>query len=102
MRRPEDYLGIAARAGKMAAGRTAAEMALRKGRGRLVLLAKECGKDVRKRFVKLAETFGVPVVRVDLDLGRAIGRPGKVVAVVTDTGLAGQVLSSIGEKEVEV
>ncbi|HIE03624.1 MAG TPA: hypothetical protein EYP61_02570 [Candidatus Latescibacteria bacterium] len=102
MGRPENYLGIAARAGKVAAGRKAAEMALRRGRGRLVLLAKECGKDVRRHFVRLAETFGVPVIRTDLDLGRAIGRPGKVVAVVTDADLAGQVIASIGEKEVEV
>lgn len=99
MGRPEDYLGMAARAGRIAAGRKAAEVALRRGRGRLVLLAKECGRDVSKRFSKLAEAFGVPVVRVDLDLGRAIGRPGKVVAVVTDEGLAGQILSSMKEVE---
>ena len=99
---PEDYIGIAARAGKVAAGRTAVEVALRRGRGRLVLLAEGCGAEVRRRFRRLSGRFGVPVVTVDFDLGRAIGRPGKVVAVVTDPGLARQILSSAGKKEVGV
>jgi len=95
MGRAEDYLGLAAKAGKIAAGRTAVERVLRRGRGYLVLLAKKCGRDVKRRFLRLAEQFGVPVAHVNGDLGKAIGRPGKVVAVLTDPGLARQVRQAL-------
>ncbi|HID11931.1 MAG TPA: hypothetical protein EYP17_11625 [Candidatus Latescibacteria bacterium] len=101
MGKVEEYLGLAAKAGKVAAGRTAVEKALWRGRGYLVLLTRECGRDVQRRFRGLAERFGVPVAPVDGDLGRAIGMPGKVVAVLTDPNLARQVLLNIDKDRLE-
>ena len=93
-------LGLAMRAGKVAAGETAAELALRKGRAWLVILSEDASVNTSAKFEKMAAREDVPVCRFlpKQELGRCIGRGERSCAVITDEGFASELFRRIGGK----
>ena len=81
------FLGLAARAGAVAPGVERARDALRRGRARLVILARDAAEGQRSKVDRLARVRGVPL-RWGGDraaLGRALGqRAVSAVAVLQD------------------
>ncbi len=59
----ESLVGLARRAGKVAAGTAAVEEALLKKKARLVLLANDVSPNTQEQIVRLAETVGVSVLK---------------------------------------
>ena len=91
-------MGFAMRAGKCIAGDFACERAVKRGNARLVLLDTAASAATQERYSGLCERAGIPCVAVP-DMGRAIGKDGRMVAVVTDARFVQMILdASASEK----
>lgn len=81
-------LGLAQKAGKIASGDFAAEKAILAGKAKLVLLAEDAADETKKKYCILAEDYQVDCVTVGskIELGTAIGKDFRAVAVILDDG----------------
>lgn len=99
-RKAFNSLGLAMRAGKLLTGEEAVLEAVRTGEAKLVVIASDVSDNARKKitdkctFYKVAlEVFGSRE-----ELGASIGKPGRVVAAVTDSGFARMIADRIREE----
>jgi len=83
-------LGMARRAGALAAGDFAARKAVEQGRARLVLLATDAGRSVTRQFQRLSRAGGIDLIHWgDKELlGRLLGLSPRTVVVITDESFA--------------
>jgi ribosomal protein L7Ae-like RNA K-turn-binding protein len=83
-------LGLARKAGKVAAGDSQVEAILAKGKGFLLVLATDAVRAQRK-YTPVAARLGLPVVAFadKEELGKVLGMSPKAVVLVTDSGFAG-------------
>lgn len=79
--------GFAMRAGCCVAGDFACEKAVKSGRARAVLLDTAASASTQERYRGLCQRAGVPCLELG-DMGNAIGKYGRMVAAVTDSGFA--------------
>lgn len=79
-------LGMAMRAGKLITGDEIVLKAVRKGEAQLVIIAGDASPNTKKKFRDKCSTYGVQLAEAfDRDqLGKAIGKPERVVLAVTD------------------
>ena len=84
-------LGLAQRAGYVAAGAMATERALLSGRCKLLLIAVDTAPETQKRLESMTRQTNTPVFRVltKQQMGTAIGKSLKAAVAVTDNGFAG-------------
>lgn len=77
-------LGLCQRAGKLVSGDFAAEQALKRRKGDLLILAGDASERTREKFLKLAEQTGIPCYSLGTrsDLGEALGKEADRAAVV--------------------
>jgi ribosomal protein L7Ae-like RNA K-turn-binding protein len=80
-------LGFAMKAGKCAAGDFAAEKLVKSAKARLVALDAGASENTRQRYTGMCERAGIPLIEIE-DMGAAIGKPGRMIAAVTDEGFA--------------
>ena len=86
-------LGLCARAGKLITGEKAVVQAVRSGACRAVVLDNGTAKNGEKAVAQACETHGVALLRAAPgQLGRAVGRPGRMAAAVMDAGMAERLL----------
>lgn len=92
-RRALGILGLAARAGAVAAGTERVREAARAGRLRYVILAADAAGNARSKLLPLLAALGVPVVEAfdRADLGAAVGRSTLSAAGLTDASFAARV-----------
>ncbi|MDE6260201.1 MAG: 50S ribosomal protein L7 [Oscillospiraceae bacterium] len=84
-------LGLALRGSNLAVGEEPVQDACKIHRARLVMSAADAAQNSVDRAVRLAETGGVPWIRLPWDketLGGALGRKLCAMAALTDQGLA--------------
>lgn len=84
-------LGLARRAGKLAAGFDAAADRLKDNTARLVVLASDTSDKTAKSIEFLAQDAGLPVIRIGHTMeeaGNAVGRGKTGVLALTDSGFA--------------
>ena len=84
-------LGLALRGNNLAVGEEPVAESCKARRARLVMSAADAAQNSADRAGRLAETAGVPWVRLPWDketLGQALGRKLCAVAALTDLGLA--------------
>lgn len=84
------FLGLAKRAGKLAAGEDGVLSALQAGKVRLLLLASDAGENTIRRM-ELRSQGRLPILYLQSDktaLGAALGWEQCAVAAVTDLGMA--------------
>lgn len=88
--RTAGYLGLAQRAGKIAAGDAAAKDALLHGRACLLVLADDAAPQVRQELAALATASKVPVLPWSGkdDLGRIVGKSRRGAVALLDKGFA--------------
>lgn len=86
-------MGFAMRAGKCIAGDFACERAVKRGGARLVLLDANASTATQERYFGMCERAGILCLTVP-DMGRAIGRDGRMVAAVTDERFAQMILGA--------
>lgn len=80
-------LGLCQRAGKAASGDMAVDMAVRKGKAKLLILAEDASVKTQEKYAALTERFGVPCYRLGTrdQLGAALGKAHRAaVAVLSD------------------
>ena len=86
-----NLLGLAMRAGQVTSGDDMSEREIRSGRAALVLLDAGASDRTRDKYVTLCQGRGIRLHEVSADaLGRAIGKDGRIVAVVKKGPLAKQ------------
>lgn len=84
-----NMLGLCARARKLITGEKAVVQAIRDGGCFAVMLDGDVAKNGEKAVSQACLTHGVPLVRTAPGaLGRAIGKPGRMAAAITDEGMA--------------
>ena len=87
------YLSLAAKAGKIVSGMDDCEQTVRRGRGSLLVLAADAGRNTCRQAENLAGVCRVKLLKSNYtksELSAAIGRGSAVsLALVTDEGLAG-------------
>ena len=83
-------LGLAVKAGQAASGAFACEEAVRKRKALLLILAGDASAVTKKKFSNMAAYYGIPLVEFGSmsELGKAMGKDERAVAVVTGTGFA--------------
>lgn len=90
-------LGFAQRAGKCISGDFACERAVKAGTALVVVLDETASANTREKYSGMCRRADVPLVLID-DLGHSIGKDNRMVAAVTETGLAGMIIKAMDEK----
>ena len=87
-------LGIAARAGRIAAGGFSAEEAVKTRKAKLVILAEDAKPNTIKKFTDKCTYYKIPLRYYGTKeaLGHAVGRQSRACIAVTDRGFAESIL----------
>lgn len=86
-------LGLCMRAGKCVFGAEAAEKALKSGKARLGVIDMAASENTKKRLCAMFENKHIPWLSIP-GAADAIGRPGRVVVIVTDGGFADMIITA--------
>ena len=93
MKRMLNMLGLCMRAGKIISGEKACIQAVRMGSACAVVLDSAAAKNAVKAVTDACAYHEVPLVYAPEDeLGYAIGKPGRMVAAITDPSMADRIL----------
>ena len=97
------FLGIAAKAGKVASGGFQVEEAIRQGKACFVMIAEDASDNTKKKFSDKSSYYKVPFVIVGSMelLGRLIGKENRTVVAITDEGFAAQFKKRFGIGKME-
>lgn len=90
------FLGLAMKAGKIAAGDGRAAEQARKGNAHLIILSCDASENTQKKYDNISNFRGIPMITLDIDryeLGRILGREFAACAAVCDKGFADGILS---------
>ncbi len=92
-----NFIGLAKRAGKVAAGEVAVVATVQKKTTCLLILAVDASKNTKKKFNNSAQFYHIPIVEFASkeELGAAIGEEVRVVLSITDLGFATKLISMI-------
>lgn len=80
-------MGLAMKAGKCQAGDFVCEKLVRSGRAKLVLLDGTASETTKERYRGMCSRAGIEALETD-DMGVTIGKPGRMIAAVTDGSFA--------------
>ena len=93
MKRMLNMLGLCMRAGRIISGEKACVQAIRTGGACAVVLDAAAAKNAVKSVTDACNYHQVPLVTAPADeLGYAIGKPGRMVAAITDPSMADRIL----------
>ena len=93
MNRMLNMLGLCMRAGKIISGEKACVQAVRAGNACAVVLDRAAAKNTTKSVTDACSFYEVPLVlAAENELGFAIGKPGRMVAAITDPSMADRIL----------
>jgi len=92
-----NLLGLAQKSGSVAAGDMAADLALRRGKAALVLLAEDAAESTARGFATLAQRARVPclVAGSKDELGNAVGKSPRAVVVITHREFARGIIAKL-------
>jgi ribosomal protein L7Ae-like RNA K-turn-binding protein len=90
-------LGLAMRAGKVAAGDDTVLKAVRSGEAKLVILAEDAAPNAQKKYRDKCSHYQIPLMEYGsrFELGSAIGKVDRVVLAVTDAGFADRIAEGL-------
>ncbi len=91
-------LGLARRAGKLAAGDQMAREAVQRRRAAVVVVATDAGQSTKDRFQRLCGQSKVQCLQygTKAELGNAVGQTEKAVVAVTDQHFAKGIRAALG------
>jgi len=93
MNRMLNMLGLCMRAGKIISGEKACVQAIRAGGACAVVLDRAAAKNANKSITDACTYHEVPLIFApENELGFAIGKPGRMVAAITDPSMADRIL----------
>ncbi|MEG1559992.1 MAG: ribosomal L7Ae/L30e/S12e/Gadd45 family protein [Clostridia bacterium] len=85
-------IGFSMKAGKCVAGAFSVEKAIKSGNAKLIALDSNISENSRKSFLAMVKGV-IPMIDVP-NLGRCIGKDGKMAAAVVDLGFANMILNA--------
>lgn len=93
-------IGIARKAGRVAAGEFSTEKAIKEGKADLVILSEDASENTSKKFHDKASYRGIPVCTFlpKAELGRCIGLGERSVIAITDRSLAEEIRGLIANE----
>ena len=91
------YIGLAQKAGKVAAGEFLTEKAIQENRASLVLISEEASANTRKKFIDSATYYSVPVYLFGgkEELGHAMGKEFRASLAVQDENFAKAIIREL-------
>ena len=93
MKRMLNMLGLCMRAGRIISGEKACVQAVRAGGACAVVLDRAAAKNAVKAVTDSCIFYEVPLIYApENELGAAIGKPGRMVAAITDPSMADRIL----------
>lgn len=94
-------LGLATKAGKLVSGEFMTENVVKDHSAKLVILAKDCSDNTKKKFGNMCTYHNVPYYEfADKDeLGRCIGKEFRACLAVTDAGFATSIMKNLVNNE---
>ena len=99
MNRMLNMLGLCMRAGKIISGEKVCVQAVRMGSVCAVIMDKAAAKNAVKAVTDACTFYEVPLIYAPEDeLGYAIGKPGRMVAAITDPSMAERIIQ-LGKAE---
>ncbi|MBY6036052.1 YlxQ family RNA-binding protein [Fictibacillus nanhaiensis] len=86
----ENFLGIAARAGKVISGEGLVVKSIQKQNAKIVLLSKDASENTKKKVTDKCLFYNIDYVWIEDRniLGKAIGKEQRVVVAVNDQGFS--------------
>lgn len=95
-------LGLARRAGKISFGTESSEDTIKRGKAKLVLIAKDSSDRTKKNFEQLASIKNVPIRITGTieELSQSIGQINKAVVVIKDENFAREIKKRIDGGEI--
>lgn len=101
--RVASLLGLARRAGKLAAGDESCMKAIRSGQAALVVIAEDASSATIKRYEDKCSYYKVEWFKAGSrhELGQSIGRAEQVVIAVSDRGFADSLKAVLDKTEVQ-
>lgn len=95
MNNRDSIFGLCMRAGKLVSGEDMVLDAVRSGKAKLVVVAKDASERTKKTFRDKCASFGVTIVGYGnmKDLGHALGKEKRAVLAVTEEGFAKKILA---------
>ncbi len=94
MNRLLNMLGLCMRAGRVISGEKACVQAIRAGAACCAIMDRAAAGNAVKSVTNACEFHQVPLIWAEEDsLGYAIGKPGRMVAVVTDPSMAEKIIN---------
>lgn len=98
MNKALNMLGLCARAGKLVSGSQSVESALKSGKAKLVLVDEDASALSKKELSDACAYRGVPKAEIQKQaLGASIGKPGRMMAAVTDESFAERICQLLKE-----
>lgn len=93
----QGMIGLAARAGRLVYGGDAGQIAVRRGKAYLVILACDAGERTKKLMQNKCSSFGVPIVEYETKetLGIILGKNIVSAVSVTDKNFADAILKKM-------
>jgi len=91
-------IGFAMKAGRLKSGDFAVEKLVRAGKARLVLIDEAASENTKERYRTLCTAHRTEQMEV-FELGSWIGKPGRMLAAVTDEGFANRIKRASAENE---
>lgn len=84
------YIGLAAKAGKIASGEFMTENAVKEGKANLIIVAEDASNNTKKMFFNMCTYYEVPIYFFGekTNLGHAIGKEFRASLALLDKGLA--------------
>lgn len=97
------YLGLAQKAGKIAAGEFLTEKSIQEGKARLILISDEASANTKKKFIDSATYYSVPVYLFGgkEELGHCLGKEFRASLAVQDAGFAKEIMKQLANMERE-
>ena len=86
-------LGFCQKAGRLQSGDESAEKSVKSGKAVMVVLDAAASENTEKKYTALCAHARIPLVRSE-EVGHAIGKPGRMVAAVTDRNFANMISSA--------
>jgi len=89
-----NLLGLAMRAGQVTSGDSLCERDIRAGRAALAFMDEGVSQNTREKYIQICGAKGISLEEVSADaLGKAIGKPNRMIVVLAKGKLANKVAS---------
>ena len=95
--RLNNAVGLAMKAGRLKSGDSTVEKLVRAEQTKLVLLDAGASENTREKYRAMCQNHGAELIPV-AELGRWIGKPGRMIAAVTDENFRNMIKRAFAEE----